>query len=94
MLQVGIHDHHAVARHVVESGQHGVLLAKVAREVNVADALIGSSQLFDHVDGAVVAAVVHHDHLPCIVFMSIHEFLQRHIHGGERGFFVVAGNEY
>ena len=81
MLQVSIHDNHTVARSIVEACQHGVLLTEVARQVDIADALIVLSQLADGLDGVVATAVVDHQHLPRIVAMGIHQLFQRLVEG-------------
>ena len=81
MLQVGIHNHHAVARSIVEACQHRILLTEVARQVDIADTLIILSQLADDIDGIVATAVVNHQHLPGIAAMGIHQLLQCLIQG-------------
>ena len=76
MLQVGVHYHHAVARHIVKSSQHGVLLAKVARQVHIVHALVVGTLRLDNLQRVVFAAIVHIQHLPFVTRLRLHERLQ------------------
>ena len=64
VLQVGIHDDHAVAGDVIEAGQHGSFLAVVAREVEVVDAGVFLVEAGQDGQCVVAAAVVDEEHLP------------------------------
>ena len=66
MLKVGIHDDHAIARHIVETCKHGILLAEVAGEVYVVDARILRPEFFHHVQRGIGTAVVDQEHFPLV----------------------------
>lgn len=53
MLQVGIHDDDCLAAGVVEACEHGILFAKVAGQVHIADPFVLQTEGFQNVQCAV-----------------------------------------
>lgn len=67
MLQVCINDDGGIACGVIESGKHGVFLAEIAAEIEVAEAWIALMQLRHDFERAVAAAVIYHQDLPVVI---------------------------
>ena len=93
MLQVGVDDGGAVARDVVEAGEHGALLAEVAREVDVADAWVVLAESADLAEGLVGATVVDHDDFPIVLALALEEPREGLVEGLYVALLVVAGND-
>ena len=64
MLEVSVDYHDGVSGAVVHAGEHGGLLAEIAREVDDADARVVSAQLVEQVECTVAAAVVDKQEFP------------------------------
>jgi hypothetical protein len=50
--------------YVVETCQHGILLAKVARQMDVAEAFVFCSDILDDFKGVVPASIINEKYLP------------------------------
>ena len=93
MLQVGIHDHHAVALGVVEARQHGRLLAEVTRQRYIAESAVSLVHVLEHVQRMVLTAVVHQQNLPAISAVLLHHVGQCLFQSRQRGLLVITRNE-
>ena len=79
---------------MVKAGQHGALLAEIARQVDVADALVVLAQRSDAVQCAVTAAVVDQQNLPVILRQRVEQRHQALVEPGQRLLLVEAWDEY
>ena len=66
MLQVCIHDDHAITGNIVKACRHGILLTEVAREVNIADARVILSQFLEDIQRLIHATIIDKEPLPIV----------------------------
>ena len=88
VLQVAVHDDHAVALCLLKTGEHGGLLAEVAAEVDAYHMFVRLCAAPDLVPGSVARAVVHEQQL--VVDLRIAQDLPQALGGdGDHFFFIV-----
>lgn len=93
ILTVGVHGSDEVAGGVFESGEEGSFFTKVAGERNIEDTRVVLGERLHNFEGIVTAAVVNKNKLELIIRESVNSFEGFLIKEGERGGFVVAGDD-
>ena len=88
VLQVAVHDHHAVALRLLKAREHGGFLAEVAAEVDAHHMPVLPGAALDLLPGVVAGAVVHEQQF--IVDLRVAEDLPQPLGGdGDHFFFIV-----
>lgn len=93
ILTVGVHGGNKITGGVFEAGEESGFFAEVAGEGNVEDARVVFGEGFYNLEGVVAATVIDEDEFELIVMESVDGFEGFLIKEGERGGFVVTGDD-
>ncbi len=79
ILEIGVHAQQNIPVAGIQARQQGILMPAIARQLDAADARVRARKPFDHLPGAVTAAVVDEHHLAAGRHAAVgHHRLQQH----------------